>query len=335
MDVLYHWQGINNNQYLTKVIRSVVTRTTSKIEDEGLVFASVITVLSGSGAMMENVDAEDRLRKALQPTFGYGNVPGNMIFLDQRRYEQEGCTWVPKTFLSQRSPSGMLFLPETEEEDRAQSWPSGLHVKYPGLLLRLPESSSSIPQHSTLRISNQPYHALICEAGTREFPMDLLTARSPLSHPALILPHFIKLKAPVFIAVLVDIIDWEDVQSLLSKKEEVTSSTKKTQLKANFWRLRRKLANTVWGFKVRRRALVHLTALNDEGTQTKKNTFHPYPTSCLPLQYRTNNDLVWDPQRWVLGVEHCLHNQNSGELRMHYKIICFIMKSYRSSIFLS
>ena len=295
MNVLYHWQGVNNNAYLSKVIRSVMNRTTSKTEDEGLVFSSVLTVRSGSGAKMENVDPEDRLRKALQPTFGYSNVPGNIIFLDQQRYDQEGCRWIPKSFLSQKSPSTTLFLPETEEDDRAQSWPDGLHVKYPGLLLCLPESSSSIPQQFSLQISGRIYQACVYEAGTRDFPSDLLMARPPLLHPALILEHLIKFKASGFFAVLVDIIDWEDVQSLLSHGK-VVSSTKKT-MKGGFLALKSKIGNTVWGFRARHRALVRLTTLHDETWRYKLPFISTQPIACP--QSRTS-DLVWNSQPWFL-----------------------------------
>ena len=128
MDVVYNSQGVNENIYLTKVVRSVRTHTVSKTEDARFVFIGIITILSGSGATLEDVDAEDRLRKVLRPPLGYGNVPGNIVLLYQRRYEQGGCWWIPRSFLRQKSPLGTSFFPETGREDRAHSQPCETHM---------------------------------------------------------------------------------------------------------------------------------------------------------------------------------------------------------------
>ena len=86
----------------------------TKTEDAVFVVAGVITVLSGSGATLGDVDASEgaaassRIRKCIRQH--YPRLP------------------TPRSSLRQKSPLGTPFLPETGGEDRAHSWPGEIQM---------------------------------------------------------------------------------------------------------------------------------------------------------------------------------------------------------------
>jgi hypothetical protein len=162
MHVLYHWEGFNNGTYLRKAIRSVMTRTTSKLEDESLVFTGITTLLTGSKGKLHGVEPDERFRKFFQPRWGYGIVPSEIIFLDQRRYNEEGSRWIPKSFLSQASPWSPL-IPMSFAD--AQTFSRGIKVDYPGILLTSPGPGARLLQEFIVEISGVDYRARIHEAG--------------------------------------------------------------------------------------------------------------------------------------------------------------------------
>ncbi|XP_044714748.1 uncharacterized protein HRG_11783 [Hirsutella rhossiliensis] len=81
-----------------RAMRTIAYRTTSRSEDESLILASLTNWRAGSVEPLIEVPAEERMRVCFK-TFAL--VPSQLIFLDQKRYEDTGARWIPKSLLAQ------------------------------------------------------------------------------------------------------------------------------------------------------------------------------------------------------------------------------------------
>ena len=98
-DMSLEWSGDLKGEALAHCMRGMFYRNCSKPEDEALVLASTLSKGAGSAAKYTRAAAtpEDRYRLLFQDL---NKVPREILFVDQKRYLQPGCGWIPKSLLS-------------------------------------------------------------------------------------------------------------------------------------------------------------------------------------------------------------------------------------------
>ncbi|EXL54328.1 hypothetical protein FOCG_07398 [Fusarium oxysporum f. sp. radicis-lycopersici 26381] len=157
-----------------RAMRTIAYRTTSRREDEGLILASLTNWRAGSAEPLIEVPAEERMRVYFEQ---FAIVPSQLIFLDQKRYEDAGTRWIPKSLLAQSS-TGTNRLPyEHAIFSDEFSWPSprGITAEYPSFRLTLPPGWSPSKGNQTVQLvlAGNLYMGFIHEAGSRNPPASL------------------------------------------------------------------------------------------------------------------------------------------------------------------
>lgn len=185
-----------------RAMRTIAYRTTSRSEDEGIILASLTEWRAGSAGPLIEVVAEERMRVCFEQ---FAIVPSQLIFLDQKRYEDTGARWIPKSLLAQ-STKGTNPLPyEHAIISNEFSWPSprGITVEYPSFRLTLPPgwSPSNGSQTVRLHLAGNLYKGFVHEAGSQDAPASL-----PFNL-ALIVPRSINAGPWKCVAALVSILD--------------------------------------------------------------------------------------------------------------------------------
>lgn len=192
-------------------IRSMMTRTTSKTEDESIVLVSVACSVGQSAEYLLSVDADDRYRRFFRLTpgaIGYRLVPAHLIFLDVRRYELFDSQWIPKSLLSQNMASGSELAPMPVRCPSGVAWGTGgLGVICPGVVLEnMRCAADAFPTEFTISIGGDNYMCQVVEAGTGR-PTATLSRET--ENPAIILQRDFKGQSRESIAVLLEIFNWE------------------------------------------------------------------------------------------------------------------------------
>lgn len=132
-------------------------------------------------------------------------VPGQVIFLDQRRYQEVGSRWIPKSLLTQNSASRNT-VPIAIRGEQGLAWEDGgIGVIYPGVVLEISPSADSFPSDFNVSIGTDKYACVVYEAGTNH-----LVDGVALHHPAIILQKNFRGQSREFTAVVVDIVSWHD-----------------------------------------------------------------------------------------------------------------------------
>ena len=186
-----------------RAIRTMMSRTTSKLEDEPLVFSSLTNWWSGSGVALVHTHPSERYRKFFT---SFGFVPSQLIFLNQKRYKEDGSRWIPTSLLSQASPNcaPLAFEHSTLDQEWSQPTPHGLGGDYPGW--HLPTTATgALPER--FRVSLGPdavYAARIYVAGEDEQSSPPPTIASA-TNLAIVVHHTIRARPLKCVAVLVSI----------------------------------------------------------------------------------------------------------------------------------
>ena len=105
------WSGGLKGEPLARCMRAMYYRNCSHPEDEPLVLTSLLSWRPGSAAnltkdeasMGDPVQKQDRYKRLFREL---KYVPLDMLFLDQRRYEDYGSGWIPKSLLSTNTAFG-------------------------------------------------------------------------------------------------------------------------------------------------------------------------------------------------------------------------------------
>ncbi|KAM6525875.1 hypothetical protein FALCPG4_011407 [Fusarium falciforme] len=184
-----------------RAMRTIAYRTTSRSEDEGLILASLTNWRAGSTEPLIEVPAEERMCVCFEQ---FAIVPSQLIFLDQKRYEDTGARWIPKSLLAQSS-TGTNPLPyEHAIFSDEFSWPSprGITAEYPSFRLTLPPgwNPSNSGQTVWLHLAGNLYMGFVHEAGSQDAPASLP------SNLALIVPRSIITGPWKCVAALVSIL---------------------------------------------------------------------------------------------------------------------------------
>lgn len=216
------WEAFNTDSDFTEVIMSVMTRTTSRITDEGLVLASALRPNTLSLSKILDIDEAERYRKLFRPTIGVKSVvvPSRMIFLDQRRYDELGCRWIPRSLLSQQLGSeNTVYMPRGGEV----GWASfdGVRVWYPGVFIEIPDYDGQMASAFESEICGNRYRCELHEAG-KEVDHSK-NATMEVQHPAIIIQRDLIKKKLSSRAVLVDIEQYDWVRSRVYEEHETPS----------------------------------------------------------------------------------------------------------------
>lgn len=203
-----------------RAIRTVMSRTTSKITDEALVFASLTHWWTGAVAQLVEVSKEERYRHYFQR---FGAVPTQLIFLNQKRYDEYGSRWIPRSLLSQSCPDCDPVDFEHKMMDDEFGWQNsqGLEAEYPGFALtsghgghwghqQQSSLTQNLPQTFQTRLLGAAYTARVHDPGSKSCrqPLPVLPS-GPNANPtlAVILPRRIWTAPRTFTGVLVTICD--------------------------------------------------------------------------------------------------------------------------------
>jgi hypothetical protein len=111
-------------------MNSLRYRTTSKMEDETLCLAPIL--LLERQPLLSTTDATERMKIFLSM---WQQIPDYFIFLEGARIEQEGCSWMPQSFIqgNHKSVIQRTNTKLTTFDSR------GIFVSYPGLLIKSPD----------------------------------------------------------------------------------------------------------------------------------------------------------------------------------------------------
>ncbi|KAM5349010.1 hypothetical protein ACJ41O_008833 [Fusarium nematophilum] len=185
-----------------RAMRTIAYRTTSRSEDEGLILASLTNWSARSAEPLTEVPAKERMRIYFKQ---FAIVPSQLIFLDQKRYEDDGDRWIPESLLAQ-STKGTNPLPyEHAIISDEFSWPSarGITAEYPSFRLTMPPgwSPSNGSQTVRLHLAGNLYMGFVHEAGSQDAPASLP------SNLALIVSRSITAGPWKCVAALVSILD--------------------------------------------------------------------------------------------------------------------------------
>lgn len=116
---------------IAQYMQAMYYRDLTEHADEPLVLSSLVHSNPGSAARLHSIPSEDRF-KEFWLSLVY--IPQNIIFLDQQRYTQFGCGWMPKTLLSTQWPASRPLRPGR----LARRTKNGLLISAFGLLLPEP-----------------------------------------------------------------------------------------------------------------------------------------------------------------------------------------------------
>lgn len=172
-----------------RAMRTIAYRTTSRSEDEGLILASLTNWRAGSAEPLIEVPAEERMRVCFKQ---FAIVPSQLIFLDQKRYEDTGARWIPKSLLAQSSKGTNPLPYEHAIFSDEFSWPSprGITAEYPSFRLTLPPgwNPSNGSQTVQLLLAGNLYIGFVHEAGSQDGPvlpsnLALIVPRSIIAGP--------------------------------------------------------------------------------------------------------------------------------------------------------
>ncbi|KAF5722163.1 het domain-containing protein [Fusarium mundagurra] len=157
-----------------RAMRTIAYRTTSRSEDEGIILASLTDWRVGSAGPLTEVPAEERMRVCFKQ---FAVVPSQLIFLDQKRYEDTGARWIPKSLLAQSS-KGTNPLPYKHSIISDEfSWPSsrGITAEYPSFRLSLPPNWNHKKYNQTvlLHMAGKLYKGFVHKAGSQDAPESL------------------------------------------------------------------------------------------------------------------------------------------------------------------
>ncbi|KAF5699215.1 het domain-containing protein [Fusarium mundagurra] len=185
-----------------RAMRTIAYRTTSRSEDEGIILASLTDWRIGSAGPLTEVPADERMRVCFKQ---FTIVPSQLIFLDQKRYEDTGERWIPKSLLAQ-STKGTNQLPYKHSIISDEfSWPSphGITAEYPSFRLSWPPDwdPSKDNQKVLLHLAGNLYTGFVHKAGSQDAPASL-----PYNL-ALIVPRSINAGPWKCIAALVSILN--------------------------------------------------------------------------------------------------------------------------------
>lgn len=185
-----------------RAMRTIAYRTTSRIEDEGLILASLTNWRAGSAKALIKMQPKERLRACFEQ---FAIVPSQLIFLDQQRYYDDGARWIPQSILTQSS-TGTAPLPfEHAIISDEFSWPSpaGITADYPSFHLALPPGWAPSKGHQKCRLdlAGHSYIGFVHDAGSQKAPASLP------SNLALIVPRSIRSGPWKSTAALVSILD--------------------------------------------------------------------------------------------------------------------------------
>lgn len=174
------------------VLRTVRSRTTSRLSDEAIVIASLLHLTAGAAGKIALLDPEMRMRSLFRDV---GDVPVGIIFLHAGRHAENGLRWLPRSFLSQAAPHSQ---PLGRDRSLAFPKPQGLRVFLPALRLHISDSGSNLGSEFTS--ATQSFRTY--EAGTGA-PLRGFDGKAQL---AVVLPpgwfkHSIKLTA-VLVSIL-------------------------------------------------------------------------------------------------------------------------------------
>jgi hypothetical protein len=154
-----------------RALRTIAYRTTSRIEDEGLILASLTNWRTGTAGPLITMLPKERLRACFER---FAIVPSQLIFLDQQRYDDVGARWIPRSLLAQSS-EGTAPLPfEHAIISDEFSWPSscGITADYPSFHVTLPPGwvCSKDNQRFRLSLAGHHYTCFVHDAGSQNAP---------------------------------------------------------------------------------------------------------------------------------------------------------------------
>jgi hypothetical protein len=165
MTLGYHQPIGSSAELQLPAMRCLMSRTCSQPADEALVFTALITKTSGSASRLLAVPPEDRYKALFHRL---GDVPTDIIFIDQARYPDYGSRWIPRSMLSQSSAQAR---PLTYRSSDYGAWgipgKDGLTASFPGFDLQL-RADEALPARFLLRLAGTMYSAFLHEGGSME-----------------------------------------------------------------------------------------------------------------------------------------------------------------------
>ena len=233
--------GPSGAMILGRHMRSIMFRTCSKLEDGSLVFSSIAHFTAGATGALVHVPPDQRYKKVFE---SLSWIPSGIIFLDQRRYDEDGSRWIPRSLLSQSSQACRPVFRYEPQKVSSRNFGTG---DIPGVAYREKEGLRTklngfdlLPRPMTLPakfrvvLHSTWYSAFVHRAGSTE-PV------SVTGDLAIIPEHYIKYTPSSCYAVVV---------TVASRKERKT---------------RDKYLHPLTGLKARYEALVELRRLLDPG----------------------------------------------------------------------
>ena len=126
VDSPYNWRErlFTSPQFM----QAMYYRDLTERADEALVLSSMVHFSPGSAAKLHTVPENNRLQELWR---SMKLVPQGLVFLDQQRYTEFGCGWMPKTLLSTSWPASRPLIPGR----LAATLKRGLGVRVMGLRL--------------------------------------------------------------------------------------------------------------------------------------------------------------------------------------------------------
>ena len=114
------WSGGLNGEALARCMRGMYYRNISKPIDEPLVLSSMLSARAGSATRLsrESTRPEDRY-KVLFKKLRY--LPREILFVDQPRYQEDGCRWIPKSLLRVNAVGSVNKVP-VERRTNFEQW---------------------------------------------------------------------------------------------------------------------------------------------------------------------------------------------------------------------
>lgn len=115
---------------LLSAMNALRYRTTSKAEDETLCLAPILRL--PRDRLLKTNDATERMKVFLAM---WPQIPKYFLFFEGARIEQDGCRWMPQSFLSGNHKS---VIQRTDHEMTTYDG-RGLYVTFPGLIFTAPD----------------------------------------------------------------------------------------------------------------------------------------------------------------------------------------------------
>ena len=156
----------DRGRLLQHISSAMIHRTTSKLVDETACMLSLMS--TGWQLSVEDIlqlPREEHYRKLFETIH---HMPEAIVFYDQRRYEEYGSRWIPKSLLSQSNPR---CEPITwEARSRGMDRKRGVSVEWPGLELLCRDDSQPLPQRFLVQVEDKLWRVNCFEAGTQSYP---------------------------------------------------------------------------------------------------------------------------------------------------------------------